>query len=415
MMKKARRIVITGLGTINPIGLNVEEFWNNLSVGKSGVRRAQNVKLDDFHVQIAAEVDLPDMRDYFRQRKMARRLDRCTLLGHAAGVQAVRDAGLTDYAHPERVGVLLGVGDGGLATRQQQTIQITQRGLSSASPFLISAACPSTTSAVLGMEFGFLGPNFSVNSACASSNHAISSAYMMIVSGMVDAMIAGGSEALIVELSIAGFGQIGALSTRNDDPTTASRPFDRDRDGFVMGEGAGVLCLEELEHAQKRGAHIYAEILGFGLTADAYDLVAPHPEGLGAFRAIKGALEMAELNPEDIGFINCHGTSTQIGDQAECVAINSALGKVASQIPIHSTKSMIGHLIGAASGVEAIAGIMAFEQGVIHPTINQFNPDPEINYNIIKEPMEKKVDTFLSNAFGFGGQNACVVFNRFSG
>ena len=313
MFRQSRRIVITGLGTINPIGLTVGEFWENLCKGKNGVRKAENMELSDYHVQIAAEVDLPDVRDYFKRRRMVRRLDRHILFGHVAGVQAVQDSGLTDYPHPERVGVLIGTGDAGLSTNYQQINRMTEHGLSAVSPFYVSSSIPNTTSAMLSMEFGFTGPSFSVSSACASSNHAFGLAFNLIDSNMVDIMIAGGTEAVAVEPSVAAFGQIGALSTRNDDPATASRPFDLDRDGFVLGEGAGVLCLEELEHAKNRGAHIYAEILGFGFTADAYDLVAPHPEGLGAARAIQGALEMAKLAPENLGFVNCHGTSTPLG------------------------------------------------------------------------------------------------------
>lgn len=415
MTTQNRRIVVTGIGTINPIGFTIDEFWNNLCNAKSGIRKAQNVDLSDYHAQIVAEIDLPDMRDYFKQRKLARRLDRYVLHGQYAGLQAVQDSGLADFPSPERIGVLLGTGDGGLATHFQQVNRILQHGMTAVSPFYVSATVPDTLSAVVSMEFGFSGPNFSINSACASSNHAIGVACNMITCGMADVMFTGGSEAPIVENSIAAFGQIGALSTRNDAPEEASRPFDRDRDGLVLGEGAGVLCLEELEHARKRGAHIYAEISGFGFTSDAYDLVAPHPQGIGAARAMKEALKMAELNPEDIGFINCHGTSTQLGDLAEYAAVQNVFGEYAATIPVHSTKSMIGHLLGAASVVEGIAGIMAFKRGIIHPTTNQFNPDPEIHYNVIKEPVEKSVDSFLSNAFGFGGHNACVIFSRFMG
>ncbi len=412
-MAEQRRVVITGLGTVNPLGMNVSEFWDNLVKGKSGARVAQNMNLDDFHVQIAAEIDLPDVRDFFKQRKMARRLDRHIVLGHIAGVQAVKDAGFEEADRPERIGVLIGTGDAGLITHFEQIGRIYKTGLSSVSPFYISAAIPNSTSAMISMEFGFGGPSFSVSSACASANHAFGLAVNMIQSGMTDVMFTGGTEAVATEPSIAAFGQIGALSTRNDDPLTASRPFDIDRDGFVMGEGAGVLCLEELEHAKKRGAKIYGEIAGYGFTSDAYDLVAPHPDGEGASRAITMALEAAKVNADELDFINTHGTSTPLGDKAECMAVNKAIGgDLASTIPVHSTKSMTGHLIGAASAVEAIAGIMSFEQGVIHHTINQFTKDPELNYNIITEPLEKRAEVFLSNAFGFGGQNACVVFKR---
>ncbi len=410
-----RRIVITGLGTINPLGSTVEEFWNNLCTGKSGTRKITNVNIGDYHVQIAAQTDIPDnIRDYFKQRKMVRRLDRYILFGQCAGAQAVRDAGLSEYRFPERIGVLIGTGDGGVGTHYQQINRIASHGMSSASPFYVSSSVPDTLSGVVSMETGFTGPNFAISSACASSNHAFGVACNMIACDMADVILTGGSEAPIVENSLAAFGQIGALSTRNDDPETASRPFDRDRDGFVIGEGASVLCLEELEHAKKRKAHIYAEIAGFGFTSDAYDLVAPHPEGIGAARAMQEALKMAQLNTGDIDLINCHGTSTQLGDLAEFAAVERTFGDLTPHIPVHSTKSMIGHLLGAASATEAIAGIMAFERNIIHPTTNQFNQDPAIGYNVVKETTERPINTFVSNSFGFGGHNACVIFKRFS-
>lgn len=412
-MAEQRRVVITGLGTVNPLGMNVSEFWDNLTKGVSGTRLVQNIDLADFQVQIAAEIDLPDVRDYFKQRKMARRMDRYIVMAHVAGVQAVRDAGLEDFSRPERVGILIGTGEAGLITHWEQIHRMQTSGLSTVNPFYVTNVIPNSASALLSIDYGFTGPTFSVNSACATSNHAFGLAVNMIQSGMSDVIFAGGSEAVATPPSIAAFGQIGALSTRNDDPASASRPFDKDRDGFVMGEGAGVLCLEELEHAKARGAKIYAEIAGIGFTSDAHDLVAPHPEGLGAARAINIALDQAGINADQLDFINAHGTSTPIGDTAECMAVNKALGAdLASSIPVNSTKSMTGHLIGAAGAVEAIAGFMSFEKGVIHHTINQFEQDPDINYNVIKEPLEKQANYFLSNAFGFGGHNACVVFKR---
>lgn len=418
MFNKERRIVITGLGVVSPIGLNVPDFWLALSQGKSGVRRLKNIAMPEFHVNLGAEIDLPEnAKDSFKNRKMFKRLDRFVILGALAGAQAVADSGLDIEASPERYGTLIASGEGGLDTHWEQVQRIATKGPAFTSPFYITNVIPNTASAFVSQEHNLQGPSYAISSACASSNHALGTAAMMIKMGMADAMFAGGSEAVCDIPSIAAFGTIGALSARNDDPDHASRPFDRDRDGFVMGEGSGVLCLEELEHARKRGAKIYGELTGFGFSSDAYDLVAPHPEGRGASRAITGSLEMSGINPEEVGLINCHGTSTPVGDMAECIAINRALGAdLATSIPSHSTKSMIGHLIGGTSAVEAIAALMVFEQGIIHPTINQFNKDPQINLNVIKEARDgKAVNHILSNAFGFGGHNACVVLSRFRG
>lgn len=410
-----RRVVVTGLGTINPIGNTVDEFWDNLTAGKSGTRIAQNMDLSRYHVKIAAEVDLPEnAADYFKSRKMMRRLGRFITFSQIAGVQAIRDSGLDTERMGHRCGVVIGTGDAGLMTHWDQIPRIKDRGMEMASPFYISGAISNSASALLSQEHNLLGPSFAISSACASSNHSLGVAVNFIKMGMADAMVAGGTEAVAGIPGIAAFGNIGALSRRNDDPQTASRPFDKDRDGFVMGEGAGVLVLEELEHAKARGATIYAEVTGFGFTSDAHDLVAPHPEGKGAARAITAALDMAKLNTDQIDLINCHGTSTPVGDQAESTAINRALGStIAQKVMVHSTKSMVGHLIGAAGGVEAIAAIMAFKRGVIHATINQFEQDPDINLNVVKEPTEKHIYHILSDAFGFGGHNATLIFSRF--
>lgn len=413
-----RRIVITGIGAVTPIGTSVAEFWSALEQGKSGVRKLQNIQIPDFHVQIGAEIDLPEnAKDSLKNRKMFKRLDRFVILGALAANEAVRDSGLDIAADPERYGVLIASGEGGLDTHWEQIQRISTKGPAYVSPFYISNVIPNTASAFVSQEHGLMGPSFAISSACASSNHALGVAASLIKMGMADAMFAGGAEAVCDIPSIAAFGTIGALSTRNDDPEHASRPFDLNRDGFVMGEGSGVLCLEELEHAQKRGAKIYGELTGFGFTSDAYDLVAPHPEGKGAGRAIIAALKMAQLPGDRVGLINCHGTSTPMGDMAECLAINHALGpELAAKIPAHSTKSMIGHLIGGTSAVEAIACIMAFEKGIIHKTLNQFDKDPKINLNVVKETSDgRKVDHILSNSFGFGGHNACVVLSRFKG
>ncbi len=409
------RVVITGLGTINPIGNTVEEYWDNLIKGKSGVRLITNFDSNDYSVKIAGEVDFPDLSRYFKDKKMSRRLDRYIILAHVAGCQAIEDSGIEIEKAPHRYGTIIGSGDGGVIANYDNVKRIINEGMQAVSPFYIINAIPNTGSSYFAQEWNLQGPSFSVNSACATSNHAIGLAVFLIKMGMADAIFAGGSEAAISANGIAGFGNIMALSERNDSPHTASRPFDKSRDGFVLSEGAGVLCLEELEHAKRRRARIYGEITGFGFSSDAHDLVAPHPEGRGAVQAVQNALAFARLDPEDIGLINGHATSTPLGDLIECIAINKIFKDYATKVPVHSTKSMVGHLLGAAGGVEAIAAILTLKQGVIHPTINQFEQDPEINLNVVKnKPMEAKVDHILSDSFGFGGQNAALVISRFT-
>ncbi len=413
----SRRIVITGLGTINPIGNSVPEFWNSLLKGKTGVRISQKVKLEDYHIKIAGEIDIPDLSEYFPSKKMLKRFDTFIIYAHVAGTQAVKDAGIDIDKAPHRYGSLIGTGDAGLSTQLEQITRMNETGMATASPFYVINAIPNTASAYLAQIWNLHGPSFSVTSACASGNHAIGVAAMLIKMGMADAIFAGGSESVVNTAGIAAFGNIMALSSRNDDPETASRPFDKDRNGFVLSEGAGVLCLEELEHAKKRGAHIYAELTGMGFTTDAHDLVAPHPEARGAALAMGNALEMAELQPGDIGIINAHGTSTPMGDKIEGIAINRTFGEdYGPKIPVHSTKSMTGHLLGGTSSVEAIAAMQVFKEGVAHPSINVFTQDPEINLNVIREPTElPNIKHILSNAFGFGGHNACLVFSKFEG
>ncbi|MDH4257760.1 MAG: beta-ketoacyl-ACP synthase II [Candidatus Aminicenantes bacterium] len=412
------RVVITGMGTINPIGYNVEEFWENLIAGKSGIRLIQNVDLSDFSVKIGGEVDYPDLSEYFPKRMLSR-LGRFIIFGHVAATQAVKDAGfsLEDLQkEPSRHGVIIGTGDAGNGLHYEMFRQIQDYGMDSVSPFYAVGAIPNTPPAYFAKEHNFQGPNFSVNSACATSNHAIGVAALMIKTGLADVMITGGTESVLNAAGFSGFGIINALSRRNDSPQTASRPFDKDRDGFVMGEGSGILCLEELEHARKRGARIHAELRGFGFSCDAYDLVAPHPDGIGAKIAMENALITANLNKEDIDLINAHATSTPLGDLMESRAIRSFFGGLADNIPVHSTKSMIGHLIGGAGGAEAIAVVLAIQKGVIHPSINVFERDPRIDLNIVaNKPMEKKVQHVLSNSFGFGGQNAAIIISKFDG
>jgi len=415
MSRTEKRVVITGLGVVCPIGTNVADFWDSLEQGHSGVRRLDHPLLENFHVQIGATVTLPaGYQAPFRQKKLLDRMDRFVVLGACAGMQAIADSGLEIDADPTRYGAIIASGEGGLDTHYGQITQINEKGLNFISPFYVSNVIPNTASAVLSIERNLQGPSFSVNSACASSNHALGLAASLIRMGMAEAIFAGGSESVLTMPSMACFGIMGALSQRNDDPLHASRPFDRDRDGFVMGEGAGVLCLEELEHAKKRGAKIYGELTGFGFTSDAYNLVSPHPEGLGAARAMTDSLRMAGITAEQVGLINCHGTSTPAGDKIESLAIHHALGAYASRVPVHSTKSMTGHLIGGTSAVEAIADLMCFERGVIHPSVNVENQDPAIDLHVIKERTDASgVDHVLSNAFGFGGHNACVVLSRF--
>jgi 3-oxoacyl-[acyl-carrier-protein] synthase II len=407
------RVVITGLGTINPIGATVKEFWENLIKGKSGVRRLQAFPIDGYSVQIAGEIDLPDLSGYFKDKKMARRLDRYVVLAQIAATQAMRDSGLDVEKAPQRYGVIIGTGDGGVGTRYNNTRKLLADGMQSSSPFFIMCI-PSTASGYFAMEWNLQGPCFSVNSACATGNHALGVAASLIKMGMADAIFTGGAEAPIFPSGMAAFGNIMALSERNDSPETASRPFDKDRDGFVLSEGAGVLCLEELEHARRRGARIYAELSGYGFSSDAFDLVAPHPDSRGSAQAMTSALESAKLNVDQIDLINCHAASTLLGDLAESKAINSVFKDHAPGVPAHSTKSMTGHPLGAASAVEAIASILAIKEGVIHPTINQFEQDPRIMLNVVRnQPRDARVNHILSNGFGFGGENAAIALSRF--
>jgi 3-oxoacyl-[acyl-carrier-protein] synthase II len=415
---KDRRIVVTGLGTINPIAYNVPEFWENLVKGKNGIRTIQNFDYKDSPVHIGGEVDYPENIDQFVPKKMIRRLERFIIFGMIAGRQAFTDSGISKEmvdAAPDRFGIIIGTGDAGNDGHYKMARKIDESGMENVSPFYVVGVIPNTPSGFLGKELNFQGPNFSVNSACATSNHAFGTAAMMIKMGMADVMIAGGTESVLNEAGLAGFGAIYALSRRNDSPETASRPFDKDRNGFILAEGAGCLCLEDLEHAKKRGAKIYAELRGFGFSCDAYDLVAPHPEGTGAARAVSTALEDAGMNLDEIDLINAHGTSTPLGDVTESNMINRVFGHRGNKVPVHSTKSMLGHMVGAAGSTEAIAAILAIEKGVIHPSINVFEQDPEIKLNIVaNEPREQKVNAVLSNSFGFGGQNSVIILSKFN-
>jgi len=413
-----KRVVVTGLGALTPIGNTYQEYWNALINGVSGAAPITLFDASQFKTQFACEVKNFKIEDHF-DRKDARKLDRCAQLGIIAAREAVKDSGILDNAdvNKERIGVIWGSGIGGIKTFEEEvTNYATGNGTPRFNPFFIPKMIADITPGHISMEFGLMGPNYTTVSACASSTNAIIDAYMLIQLGKANAIVTGGSEAAVTESSIGGFNALHALSTRNDDPKTASRPFDKDRDGFIMGEGGGCIILEEYEHAIARGAKIYAEIVGTGLSADAHHLTAPHPEGLGAYNVMKNALEDANITIADIDHINMHGTSTPLGDIAESKAIAKLFGENAYNIQINSTKSMTGHLLGAAGIVEAIASIGAVVNDVVPPTINHFtddeNLDPKIDYTF-NQAKEKQVNYALSNTFGFGGHNACVIFKKY--
>ena len=416
-----RRVVVTGIGTINPLGNDVPSFWANLAEGESGIVDLCSIYpiLSDYSVKIGGYFALPDdARNYFgRYGKWLKRLDEFTVYMQIAGAQAMSDSGLDmSCEDPFRVGSLLGTGEGGLNSHERNQSYLQTHGMSALSPLYVLNAIPNTATGFFAQSYGFCGPNFAPASACATSNHSIGLSCMMIESGMADVMFAGGSESSLNPSGIGAFGNLGALSTQfNEEPRRASRPFDIQRSGFVMSNGSAALCLEELNHAKKRCAKIYAEVSGYCFSADAHDLVAPHPEGTSTSYAMKKALEKARLNPADISLINTHGTSTTLGDKVEEIAIYKALGSAASSVAVHSTKSMTGHTIGASGAIEAIAALLAFEKGIIHPSINCDEQDPDIRLNVITETREDiPVEHVMSNNFGFGGQNAVVIFSRFS-
>ena len=415
---KDRRVVITGLGVITPLGNDLSTFWQNLQNGVSGIRRISGIDASQFDCQIGGEVRDFDPKDHFNNPKDARRTDRFAQMAMAAAKQAVRDSGLdVESVDRDRVGVLISSGIGGLKTLQDQIAILHHKGPSRVSPFTIPMLISNIASGLISMEYGFRGPNICIVTACATSNNALGESWRMIKFGDADMFLAGGSEASMVEIGLAGFGSMKALSTRNEEPERASRPFDRDRDGFVMSEGAGIVVVEELEHARKRGAKIYCELAGYGLSADAYHMTAPLEDGSGAARAMKMALGHAEANPGDVDYINAHATSTGLGDIAETRAIKSVFGEHARNgLAISSTKSMTGHLLGGAGAVEMAATILAMRESVVPPTINLENPDEEcdLDYtaNVAKQ---KKIRIALNNSFGFGGHNATLVAKEFIG
>lgn len=410
----SRRVVISGLGVISPIGNDLSTFWNNLIAGTSGVGPVTQFDASDYPTRIAAEVKNFDPLDYM-DKKEARRMDRFVQFAVAAARQALEHAGLDmNQVDVDRVGVYIGSGIGGLATWEEQYQVLLNRGPNRVSPFFIPMMISNMAAGQVSIMTGAKGPNSTSVSACASGTNSIGDAFRIIQYGDADVMIAGGTEATIRPLAFAGFCAARAMSTHNDEPQKASRPFDKDRDGFVMGEGAGILILEELEHAKRRGANIIAEIVGYGMSGDAYHLTAPAPEGEGAARAMARAIQDAGLKPEDIDYINAHGTSTDLNDKFETMAIKKTFGEHAYKLAISSNKSMIGHLLGAAGGVEAVATAMTLKEQIIPPTINYETPDPECDLDYVpNEARRARVRAALSNSLGFGGHNATIALKAY--
>jgi 3-oxoacyl-[acyl-carrier-protein] synthase II len=408
------RVVITGLGVVSPIGNDINTFWNNLIAGTSGVGPITSFDASEFPTRIAAEVKDFDPLNYI-DKKEARRTDRFIQFAIAASKMALAHAGI-DMAKedPTRVGVYIGSGIGGLNTLEEQHRTLLERGPKRVSPFFIPMMIANMASGQVSISIGAKGPNSSAVSACATGTHSIGDAFKILQRGDADVMIAGGTESSITPLAFAGFSSMGALSRRNDEPQKASRPFDAERDGFVMGEGSGVLVMETLEHALKRGADIIAEVVGYGMTGDAYHLTSPAPEGEGAKRSMMMAMRDAGLKPEDIDYINAHGTSTDLNDKFETMAIKSAFGEHAYKLAISSNKSMIGHLLGAAGGVEAVATALTLKHQIIPPTINYEHPDPECDLDYVPNEARKAVvRAALSNSLGFGGHNATIALKRY--
>ncbi|MBS1928609.1 MAG: beta-ketoacyl-ACP synthase II [Ferruginibacter sp.] len=411
------RVVVTGLGALTPLGKTLPEFWDGLQNGVSGCDYIQQFDVSKFKTRFACEVKDFDPTQYL-DRKEARKVDRYCQFALIASDEAVKDAGITkENVDPDRVGVIFASGIGGLITFQEEVINFASGdGTPRFNPFFIPKMILDIAAGQISMRNGFRGPNYAVVSACASSTNAIIDAFDTIRLGKADIIVTGGSEAVISAAGVGGFNAMKALSERNDDPKTASRPFDKDRDGFVMGEGSGVLILEKLEHALARGAKIYCEIAGGGATADAYHITAPHPEGLGAKNVMNDALRDAGMKPEDIQYINVHGTSTPLGDIAETKAILSVFGDQAYHLNISSTKSMTGHCLGAAGALEAIACILAVTKNIVPPTINHFTDDPELDPKLnftFNTAQEREVNAALSNTFGFGGHNASVIIKKY--
>ncbi len=412
----SRRVVVTGMGVVSPLGCEVNEFWNSLLEGKSGIRNLTRFDVSDYPTKIAGEVKDFDPSIHIDKKEL-RRMDLSEQYAIVASDLAIKDSGLDlESLNLDRCGVVIGSGIGGISTFEKQHSTLEKSGPGRISPFFIPMMIIDMCAGMVSIRNGFRGPNYATVSACASSAHAIADSMYIIQRGTADVMIAGGSEATITPTALAGFCKAKALSTRNDDPEHASRPFDKDRDGFVMGEGSAILVLEEFEHAKKRGAKIYGEILGAGMTADAYHMTAPAPDGHGAKRAMATAIEDAKINLEQIGYVNTHGTSTGLGDISETRAVKEVLGKHAYDIPCNSTKSMIGHLLGSAGAVELLVALKSIEQGKVHSTINLDNPDEECDLDYVKdESRDCKINYALSNSFGFGGHNVSLVVGNVNG
>ena len=415
-MMAQRRVVITGLGAVVSLGRGKGAFWDAACAGRSGVSEVTRFDTTGFAVRIASWVRDFDPAPVVEPRE-ARRLDRYAQFAVVAADEAVTDSGIrADTDEPSRLGVIVGTGIGGLETVEEQKVELVERGARRVSPFTVPKMMANASAGLIAIRHGFQGPNFGTVTACASSTHAMGMAWMHVAGGLADAVVTGGSEATVTSLGIASFIACKALSQRNDEPERASRPFDRERDGFVVGEGGGMLVFEELERAKARGAHIYAEVLGFAATCDAHHITAPEPQGTGAAACMAGALRSAGLGPADIDYINAHGTSTPLNDPMETRAIKAAFGDHAARVAVSSTKSMIGHLLGGSGGAELVITALTIDRGVITPTINYEVPDPECDLDYVpNEAREARVGAALCNSFGFGGHNATIVLGKFEG
>jgi len=410
-----KRVVITGLGAVTPLGNSVQEFWDGMMAGKSGADMITRFDAGQYATKFACEVKNLTPPENVISPKESKRLDLFTQFAIVAAEEAIRDSGLViEKVNRDRVGVIFGSGIGGIQSFEQEHTKYMEGGPRRVSPFFIPLMIIDIAAGHISIKYGFKGPNYASVSACATASHNIGNAFKTIQRGDADLMVTGGSEAAICPMGVAGFNSMKAISTRNDDPKHASRPFDKNRDGFVMGEGAGIVVLEELEHAKKRGARIYAEMRGIGFTADAHHITAPSPGGEGAVRAIRQCLADGGLNLEDVQYINAHGTSTPYNDRSESEAIKTLFGEYAYKLNVSSTKSMVGHLLGAAGGVELIASVLAINNGIIPPTINYEEPDPDCDLNYTpNQPVERKVKAAISNTFGFGGHNAVLSVSEY--
>ncbi len=409
-----RKVVVTGMGVLTPVGNTVEEFWKNLLAGKSGAGPITYFDTTNFDTKFACQLKGFNAQNYM-DRKLAQRSDPFTQYALAAADMALRDSGIDlTKIDRDRAGVIIGSGIGGMDTYHKQfEVLFVEKGPRHISPFFIPMMIADMASGRVSMRYGLKGPNYATTSACATSSHAVGDAFILVQRGDADVMVTGGSEASICPMGVGGFNAMGAMSTRNDSPETASRPFDKDRDGFVMGEGAGILILEEKSHAVKRGARIYAEIAGVGFTADAHHITEPAPGGEGAVRSMRLAIKDAGLTPDDVQYVNTHGTATPVGDKSETAAIKTVFGDKAFKMAVNSTKSMIGHLLGAAGAVEAITTILSVQCNKVHPTINRFTPDPECDLNYITDGAKDwPIEAAISNTFGFGGHNASILIRK---